>query len=328
MQAPPTNLCSVARAVQAVLQQPAHVFVTCLVIFWRQFDEYSSSWWSVEIRLSPVNQCHTCSSTFTRGNLRQHYFQRLQRLRRRVQLWPCVCLVFLRDPPRTLGFPDCPLLVSAHPVLMSAFSVSRRHTSLETLVHIFWRQNTLHLFTSCLAHSPGSSHPPLFSPQCHPSHKPSSSCSSWCIGSSHFLLHVTCSFVFSNNPAYLPCILCFLLLFPCLQLLIVLSQLFLYCSGNLVYPRSCLLHVLDCVARVDTSVSMRAYAFSFHPHSDLSRSGDRPYTRVDESWSSFITRSQPKHAQICHYCLVSGMAVILVTHFILVFTSDASSCTK
>ena len=147
-------LCSVARAVQAVLQQPAHVFVTCLVIFWRQFDEYSSSWWSVEIRPSPVNQCHTCSSTFTRGNLRQHYFQRLQRLRRRVQLWPCVCLVFLRDPPRTSGFPDCPLSVSAHPVLMSAFSVSRRHTSLETLVHIFWRQNTLHLFTSCLGAQP------------------------------------------------------------------------------------------------------------------------------------------------------------------------------
>ena len=33
-----TVLCGVARSVQAVLQQPAHVFVTCLTIFWRQLN--------------------------------------------------------------------------------------------------------------------------------------------------------------------------------------------------------------------------------------------------------------------------------------------------
>ena len=52
-------LCGVAHAVQAVLQQPAHVLVSCLVVLWR----------------------HNLSSTFTRGDLRQHYFQCLQRQR-------------------------------------------------------------------------------------------------------------------------------------------------------------------------------------------------------------------------------------------------------
>ena len=45
---------------------------------------------------------------------------------------------------------------------------------------------------------------------------------------------------------------------------------------------------------------MRACAFTLHPLSNL-RVGDRPYTCVEKSLSSFITRSQPKHAQICHY---------------------------
>ena len=41
---------------------------------------------------------------------------------------------------RTLGFPGCPLSVSAYPVLMGALPVSRGHTSLETLVYILWRR--------------------------------------------------------------------------------------------------------------------------------------------------------------------------------------------
>ena len=100
------TLCDVTRAEHAVLQRSAHVFVTCLVILWRQFDECSPSRWSVEVRPSHVNQCHNFSSTCTRGDLRQHYFQRLQRRRRRVQLWPRVRLEFLRDPPRAfIGLP-------------------------------------------------------------------------------------------------------------------------------------------------------------------------------------------------------------------------------
>ena len=50
-------LCGVACDVWDVLQEPAHVFVTCLVIFWWQLVEYFSSCWSVEVRSSHVNLC-------------------------------------------------------------------------------------------------------------------------------------------------------------------------------------------------------------------------------------------------------------------------------
>ena len=38
-----------------------------------------------------------------------------------------------------------------------------------------------------------------------------------------------------------------------------------------------------------TSMSVRACAFSVHPHSNLSCIGDCPHGRADKSWSSFIT---------------------------------------
>ena len=74
--------------------------------------------------------------------------------------------------------------------------------------------------------------PPVVSSHCHPSHKLSNACSSWCL--SFPLFHLANelflsasrsgeqSFASSLHP-------CFLLLFPHLQLLLVLSQLFLHC---------------------------------------------------------------------------------------------------
>ena len=264
--------CAASRAVQAVLQQPADVFVTCLIIFWRQFDEYSSSCWSVEVRPSHVDECHNLSSTFTRGDLRQHYFQRLQRRRRRVQLLPRVRLVFLLEPPRAhVGLPwlslvnlrsscldGCPLRLSQ--ARLSGDSRVHRHDECTPLLHVLpWRTPQAEQFLLIVMH-----------------------------GFPHCILHVTRSFVvmFVNNPAYPPCILCFLGIFPHLQLLLILSQLFSHCSGNLTYPSSCLFPFLDCVVRVNTSVSMRACAFVLHLHSNLSRVGDRPYTCVDKSCSS------------------------------------------
>ena len=44
------------------------------------------------------HQCHDISSTCTRGNFPPHYFQRSQRRRRRVQLWPRVRLIFPSRP--------------------------------------------------------------------------------------------------------------------------------------------------------------------------------------------------------------------------------------
>ena len=59
------NLSGVARAIQAVLQQPARVFIAWLTVLGRWFNEYSPSCWSVEVRSPQVNQCtllflHVC----------------------------------------------------------------------------------------------------------------------------------------------------------------------------------------------------------------------------------------------------------------------------
>ena len=64
-------------------------------------------------------------------DLRQHCFQRLQRRRRRVQIWPRVRLVFLRDPPRAHVKLPWLSLVSLRPSCLDGC-----HTSLETLVNI------------------------------------------------------------------------------------------------------------------------------------------------------------------------------------------------
>ena len=82
----------------------------------------------------------------------------------------CVLYSFATHLASTLGFPGFSLSVSAHPVLRGALPVSREHVSLETLVYIMWRR--MHYTSShlALAHSSGSSHSPLSSSQCHPSH--------------------------------------------------------------------------------------------------------------------------------------------------------------
>ena len=188
-------LCGVPRAVQAVLQQSAHVFVTWMVIFGRQFDKL---FFVLKRRNTPW---------------------RLQPRRRSVRLRTRVRLVLLRDPPRAHDGASLvvPLSVPT-PVLMGALPVSGRHTSLETVVDIFWRWNVLHFFTSCLgAHL--RIKPPAF--VVIPVHRDAR------VSSIHL--------IFFNNPAHPLYISSFLLLFPRLQLLLILSQLFLHCSGNLTY---------------------------------------------------------------------------------------------
>ena len=86
----------------------------------------------------------------------------------------CVLCSFATHLARSLGFFGCPSSVSAHPAL----HVSHKHVSLETLVYILWRRMYSPSSRLALAHSSGSSHPPLLSSQCQPSHTLSSSCSS------------------------------------------------------------------------------------------------------------------------------------------------------
>ena len=142
----------------------------------------------------------------------------------------------------------------------------------------------------------------------------------------HFILYVfvwSCHFreqsrVSSVHPST------FALPFPHLQLLLILSQLFLNCSSSLAHPRSRSLTFLDCVIRVDPGVPMRARAFVLHSCSNSSPVGNRSHTHVDETWSSLVARAQPNMRRSATVFLVPGMAMIFATHCILEFTSDVS----
>ena len=111
-----------------------------------------------EVRPPHVNQCQYLSFTFTCCDLRQHDFHPLQRRCRRIQLGSGVS--FATHLVCSLGFPGCPLSVSAHPVLDGGAFQFRVSTPLWELSH-----------TSCvdgctpplhvLPHSSGSSHPPF-----------------------------------------------------------------------------------------------------------------------------------------------------------------------
>ena len=101
--------------------------------------------------------------------------------------------------------------------------------------------------------------------------------------------------IFVNNPMHPLCIFCFLLLFSRPQFLLILSQLFLHRSGNLTYPCSCLLPFLDCVARVNASVSIRACALL------RIRALVTVHTLAStKSWSFFVACGESEHALVRH----------------------------
>ena len=146
-----------------------------------------------------------------------------------------------------------------------------------------------------LAHSSGSSHPPLLSFQRHPSHTMSSSCTSFSISSCTCLVLLFCHFREQSRASSLHLLLsssvtasstpaCPLSTVPPL-----LGQLDVLMFLFVPFSRCCCSH-------------QHERAFPLHPHSNLSRVGDRPCTCVDKSWSSFIRCGQSGHAQIRH-CL-------------------------
>ena len=161
-------------------------------------------------------------------------------------VWRVSCIPWRPHLARTLGFPGCPLSVSAHSVLMGAFPVSRTHTSGNSHVHLV-SADVIYLFTSCLG-TQLRVEPPLLSSQCHPSHTLSSILMH---EFPHLGFHKTQPFVlsiFMGDAAYPVCSLRSLPPFPHLQLLLILFQLFLYRSGGLAHTlfpfvpcfRSCL----------------------------------------------------------------------------------------
>ena len=187
-------------------------------------------------------------------------------------------------------------------------------------MYILWRRMYSTSSRLALAHSSRSSHPPLLSFP-HAEHLLLIMMHEF----SHFTLYVTQLFVpvvFMNNPAYPLCIFHSPLPFTRLQLLKVLFQLFFNCLSDLAHPRSYSLPLLGLF------VLMRTRAFALQPYPNSSRVGDRPHTCVDKPWSSLVTRANPNMHRSATAVLFPGMAMIYITHPILEFTSDVSSCTK
>ena len=121
-------LCGVSRAVQAVLQQPAHVFVTCLVILWRLVMECRNTPFArrqVPQLFPPRLPMATPDSTTFRASSGgvEAYNSGLA----------CVLCPFATHLARTLVFPGLSLPLSTHRVLVGAIPVSRRHVSLWAL---------------------------------------------------------------------------------------------------------------------------------------------------------------------------------------------------
>ena len=254
----PTNcnvvpLPGVTCAVQAVSKQSTHMFVTRLVVLGRQFDKHFSSCWTFPSR-SPVAISDSTTFSASNGGV-DAYSSGLA----------CVLYSFATHLARTLGCPGCPLSVSAHPVLMGAFPVSRKHTSLGPLTYILCRRMYPTSSRLALAHSFGSSHPPLLSSQCHPSHT---------LSGFHETQPLVLS-IFIDNAAYLVCILRSLFassaLFLCSRISSSCLSFFSCSSLALAASRT---HVPVCslsdhVFGIDPGMSMRAVAFALQPHPNL-----------------------------------------------------------
>ena len=186
-------------------------------------------------------------------------------------------------------------------------SLAQAHFPGDSCVHPA-AANVLHFFRLALTHSSGSSHPPLLSSQCRASHTLSNSCSSCDARVAPFHLArsaMLCSCPSHGQSRVLLCVFNFPLPFPHLQLLLILSQLFLNCLSSLAHPRSRSLIFLDCFIRVDTGVPMRCRALVLQSCSNSSRVGNRSHAHVDEPWSSLVARGQSEHAQIRHRCSCS-----------------------
>ena len=189
------------------------------------------------------------------------------------------CLRFLRDPPRAhVRLPVLSLVCLRPSSLDGRFHCfTQTRLSGDSFVHLV-ATNVLHRLTSCLG-ARLQVKPPALVVIPMPSFPQAEQFLLIVIHEIPlFILHMTHSLVvvlFVNNPAYPLCICGFPLLFPCLQLLLVPSHLFLHCLGILTHPCSCLFHLFYGVVRVNTSVSMRACAFASQPHSNLSRVADR-----------------------------------------------------
>ena len=233
-----------------------------------------------------------------------------------------MCLLFPRDPPcADVGLPWLSL-VSLQPLSSSVlFLVSRKrkHISLvpsctsgdfeSTLPQVWpWHNapdRAIHLFVSS---------------QCHPCHKLSNACSSWCASlptSTRNWHDLFASFAF--------------LLFPHHQRPV---RPIAHCSSTA--RATSRTHVLDghlfplvlfTPTRACRCKPVHFSAFALRTSTCLAVVTIRSLV-LTPPWSSYITRGKPKHTQVCHQRSCSWRGHDSVTQVILKFTSDVCSCTR
>ena len=218
----------------------------------------------------------------------------------------CVLYSFTTHLARTLGFPGCPLSVSAHPILMCALPLSRRqaHSSGDSCVHLE-ATNVLHLFLSRFGAQLWIKPPAFYVIPMTTFPHAEQLLLIMMHESAHCALHVAQSVVFvvfMNHPSYPLHIFHLSFLITRLQLLLILFQLFPSLLDDQANRWLRLFHFFGWVVSVNPSMPMRAGAFALQPHTDLSRVSYRSHARVDKSWSSVITRSQPERAQVRCRC--------------------------
>ena len=258
----------------------------------------------------------------TRDNLWQHYFQRVQRRRRRVSLWTYVCLFFLRVPPRAhIGLPWLSP-VNVHPSCPNGRvpCFTRTRLSGHACIHLVTK-NVLHLLMSGLGTQlrvKSSTFEVI----------PTSSLSqteSFLLVANHgflnFILHVTCSFsvVLMKDPS---CTLCLLT-----------SFFFFYLP-----PRPPMLVQLDVsMSLINSSSRLRclhrrehvdAYRYMFFASAFLTCRAEvraRMLTNPDPR-SSHTTKTNTH--KVCHYSFLSCQGHDPRHIFHSRVTAHVSSCTK
>ena len=221
------------------------------------------------------------------------------------------CIPVATHLARTLGFPGCPLSISAHAVLMGALlRLTYAHFSGDSRVHLV-ATDVRHFITSCLGAHQFRIKPAAFVVIPMPSFPQAEQ---FLLIEMHEFPHFIltrelvpffCRF-FVNNPAYPLRIFRFLLLFPQFQLLLILSQL-LPLLEQLGVPTFLFVPIsrLCCSRRPERVDACLCIYFASSFQLVLS-AGDRPYTCFDKSWPSFIACGQSKHAQIRHCRSRSG----------------------
>ena len=175
-----SQFCAASRVpYRTVSQWPAHALVTWLIVLKWQIDKhlfFRAGAWKYALRTS------TRAATIPprlpwRSQTAELSASPAAGVDAHSSGLACVLYSFTTHLARTLGFPGCPLSVSAHPVLMGALRSRVGTLPWRLLCTSCGNECTPLLLVSLWRTALDQAHPPLLSFQCQPSHTLSSSCS-------------------------------------------------------------------------------------------------------------------------------------------------------